>query len=228
MDGSAWLSETRRSLAAVGVAVVVVLIFALPRTDPDASRAQTIDNFVVCMSVYLLCYVMLTGVAFGRASTTTVRDWAQRSGRGSWLQRYVLGTAPGPGLAIFVGLIALLVAVLWLPSDDLTRSTLPGGARAALGVIVIVVSWTAVVVSFAVAYQAEDLQGHDTCLSFPGTDDIAWTDYLYFSLSIMTTLGATDVEVVSTNLRRTVAVHAILAFVFNTVILGAVVSALLG
>lgn len=225
---SVWLSESRRSLTASAIAAFAMLAFGLPRTDPDLIVTQTIDNLVVVLAAYLACYVVLTGVTFGRATTESVRDWVQRSGRGTWLQRYILGTAPGPGIAIFVGLAGLLVAVVWLPGEQLTGSTLPAGGRVALGVAMILAGWAAVVVSFAVAYQAEDLRDVGSGLSFSGSEQVTWTDYLYFSLAVTTTFGTTDVEVTSGAMRRTVSVHAVLAFVINTVILGAVISALLG
>lgn len=42
----------------------------------------------------------------------------------------------------------------------------------------------------------------------------------------MTTFGTTDVDVTSNVMRRTVTVDAVVAFVFNTVILAALVSVL--
>lgn len=227
MDPTAWLSEARRSIVAIAVATVAMLAFALPRSDADAVRAQAIDNGVVLMAAYLVVYVGLTAVAFGRASTDDVAGWARRSDRGTWLQRYVLGTAPGPGLAIFVALVALVVAVWWLPGAAAEGSTLSSAVRAGLGVVIVVAAWTAVVASFAVAYHAEDLLGDGRGLSFPGTAPPGWTDYVYFALAVTTTFGTTDVEVTTSAVRRTVTVHAVLAFVFNTVVLAAVVSALL-
>lgn len=44
----------------------------------------------------------------------------------------------------------------------------------------------------------------------------------------MTTFGATDVSVTSPEMRKTVTVNAVIAFLFNTVIVAAVVSAITG
>lgn len=53
-----------------------------------------------------------------------------------------------------------------------------------------------------------------------------FADYFYFSLTVATTFGATDVDVMTTRMRRTVTGHAALAFLFNTVIIALLVTAL--
>ena len=228
MQPATWLPETRRALTATAISAVVMLAVALPRSDIDVYLTQTIENAVVLMAAYLICYLALTVYAFSRTPRHDISEWVATSGRGTWMQRYVLGTTPGPGLAIFVGLAALLVSVLWLPQTELAEATLPSSVRAVLGVVAIVAAWLVVLVSFAVAYWADDLRDGEPILSFPGSPKPEWGDYLYFSMSVMATFGTTDVEVLQTAARRTVVIHGGLAFVFNTVILGAVVSALLG
>ena len=62
---------------------------------------------------------------------------------------------------------------------------------------------------------------------FPGGGERSFTDYLYFSLMVQTTFGATDVAVESPGMRRAVMTHGVVAFVFNTVIVAMLVSLLL-
>lgn len=52
-------------------------------------------------------------------------------------------------------------------------------------------------------------------------------DYLYFSLGVSTSFATSDVTVRTSSLRRTVAGHGVIAFVFNTVILAVAIGALL-
>lgn len=49
---------------------------------------------------------------------------------------------------------------------------------------------------------------------------------MYFALSVMTAFGATDVSVTSRPMRRTVSANSVIAFVFNTVTVASLVSAL--
>lgn len=151
-----------------------------------------------------------------------IARWATRESRGSFLQRYVFGTAPGPGVSLFIAAGALAVAVLWLPSD---ASALPASARVGIAVALVAVAWASVVVCFAVAFHADNLVEKEEALDFPDRPHPTWSDYVYFAVSAMATFGTTDVTVRSVAMRRTVTVNAVIAFVFNTVTVAALVSA---
>ncbi|MGW1508397.1 DUF1345 domain-containing protein [Streptomyces sp. NPDC002394] len=162
--------------------------------------------------------------AFSTASPERVRARARRAERGTMLQRYVLGTAPGPGVSPFIAAGALVVAVVWFPGH--IGSALPTVARRATALVLVVVAWICVVVAFAVAFHADDLVEDEQALEFPGSEEPVRGDYLYFALSVMTTFGTTDVTVLSREMRRTVAADAVIAFVLNTITVASVVSAL--
>ena len=90
----------------------------------------------------------------------------------------------------------------------------------------VVTAW----VTVAVTYAADCARRHTAspALDFPGEPATGFADYLHFSLSVSTTFGSTDVTVTSASGRRVVLVHGLVAFVFNTVVLALLVSALLG
>lgn len=143
---------------------------------------------------------------------------------GSLLQRYVLGTAPGPGASVLVAVVSLLVALVWLPGRIETHVS--DSARTVVALVLVVVSWAATWVSFTVTYLADNVQEDEEALEFPGDEPVTWSDYIYFTLSVMTTFGTTDVTVLTSQMRRTVTVTAFIAFVFNTVIITAAVGAI--
>lgn len=218
-----WLSESRRTFVSMGSAVLVTVLASLPRASPSRLAPLVVDNLVVFTALYLTGYLALTSLAFAAAPRAALDRWGVREGRGTWLQRYVLGTAPGPGLSITIGLAALVVGVWWLPRAEDFDSGLSSSARVLVGGLLLVSAWGSVLVSFAVAYHADNILERDRALDFPGPARAGWGDYVYFSAAVSTTFGTTDVTVESQMMRRTITVHAILAFVFNTVILGAVV-----
>lgn len=230
LGGEKWLQETWRAGVAGAVALGVGVLAVALIDSGDTRLAAVLDRVVLILLAYLLVYVAVSVVVFSRATPAAVRHWATRSGRGTRVQRYLLGTAPGPGFSIFISAAALFVAVLWLPRGA-GHSELPTWARVAIGVGMIVVSWVAILIAFAVAYHADDALTDGQGLNFPGDKPSAqatdWSDYIYFSVAVSTTFGTTDVDVTSTQMRRTITVHGLIAFVFNTVILAAVVSALL-
>lgn len=127
---------------------------------------------------------------------------------------------PTTGVSIFVAGAALAVAVLWLPGHG--GGSLPDAVRVAVAIALVVVGRVCVVVSFAVAFHADDLVEDGRALEFPGEDPAEWADYVYFAVSVMTTFGTTDVTVTSREMRRTVTANAASAFVFNTVTVAAV------
>jgi uncharacterized membrane protein len=220
-----WLSERRRAGASLVLACVGVgALFLLGATPTEMSP---VDGAVFALLVYLIAYLVITIAAFSRADPTVIHDWAWRENRGTLLQRYILGTAPGPGVSIFIAVAALAVAMIWLPGHG--GATLAQTPRVGVAVALIVVAWLCVVVSYAVTFHADDVIDEGTKgLDFPGDDDPGWVDYVYFAVAVMTTFGTTDVTVTSREMRRTVTANAVIAFVFNTVIIAAVVSALTG
>ncbi|MEV7568576.1 DUF1345 domain-containing protein [Streptomyces tanashiensis] len=217
-----WLSERRRSavsgLVAVGAAALVLGL------DRAWARISGADLCVLLLLAYLFPYLLLTTVAFSTASPERVRAWARRESRGTVLQRYVYGTAPGPGVSLPLAAAALVVAVVWRPGH--IGSVFEPAARAAVALVLVAVAWICVAVSFAVAFQADDLVEGGRALEFPGDETPVWADYVYFALSVMTTFGTTDVTVLSREMRRTVTANSAIAFVFNTVTVASLVSAL--
>lgn len=217
-----WLSERIRSTISVAFAALVG-ISTLPFLG-NAIPIATGDGAVFMVLAYLVAYLAVTVWGFSRASPVDIATWAHRESRGTILQRYILGTAPGPGVSLFIAAIALVIAMVWLPGH--AGTSLHTGARIGIGISLIVVAWFCVVVSYAVTFHADNLLEDDKGLDFPDDDDPEWADYVYFAISVMTTFGTTDVNVMSRAMRRTVTVNAVIAFVFNTVTVAAGVSAL--
>ncbi|MEU8752769.1 DUF1345 domain-containing protein [Streptomyces chartreusis] len=220
-----WLSERRRAGVSTLVALVVAAILALVAAlRDDLAAFSGADAGVVILFVYLFTYLVLTVPAFSTASEERIRNWAERSDRGTVLQRYVLGTAPGPGVSLFIAAAALVVAVVWRPGH--LGSRFPVEPRVLTALALVVMAWVCVCVSFAVTFQADNLLENERGLEFPGDRPAAWADYVYFALSVMTTFGTTDVSVISREMRRTVAANSAIAFVFNTVTVASLVGAL--
>ena len=63
-------------------------------------------------------------------------------------------------------------------------------------------------------------------LAFPGGDDPVFVDVCYFAFCIGMTSAVSDVNIESRSMRRTVTLHALLAFLFNLGILALVINVL--
>ncbi|WP_407555452.1 DUF1345 domain-containing protein [Streptomyces sp. Pv4-95] len=217
-----WLSERRRSTVSAFIAAGASAL--LLGFDGGWVQISGADLAVLLLLAYLLPYLVITGVTFSTASPERVHTWARRSTRGTVLQRYVYGTAPGPGVSLFIAAAALVVAVVWRPGH--IGSAFEPVPRAAIALTMVAVAWICVAVSFAVAFQADNLVEDQRALGFPSEDSPVWVDYVYFAFSVMTTFGTTDVTVTSREMRRTVTANAVIAFVFNTITVASLVSAL--
>ena len=109
-------------------------------------------------------------------------------------------------------------------------STLNGGARQptqlVLAITTIVLSWAFIHTMFALHYAHEfyDEEGGGG-LTFPGPDEEPdYWDFMYFSFVIGMTSQVSDVGITSKPIRRTVAAHGVVSFVFNVALLALTVN----
>lgn len=185
---------------------------------------DSLTTSFISWDVFGIVYAMLTLRAFGRVDPADLPALLRREGhQRSRLKRSLLGGGDGPGFAVTLAAVALGGAAL-LPRLEVFAS--PGNEilLASTLIVAVVVSWFVMVVSYSVHYARKDaaLQG----LRFSDNEPHGFPDYFYFALTVATTFGTTDVDVTTTRMRRTVTGHAALAFLFNTVIIALLVTAL--
>jgi uncharacterized membrane protein len=130
---------------------------------------------------------------------------------------------------VLVGACASLFAVAFLLGTAKGTSGARLGEHVGLAAFTVVHSWflihTVFTMHYAHAYyRAEDPDErgrHGAGLNFPGEDDCEpdFLDFAYFSFVIGMTFQVSDVAITSQLIRRLSLVHALLSFLFNTVIL---------
>ena len=208
-------TESGRYYGAFAVAlplavVVTVLVQALVDLSTGVVLAVTL---IVVYALALLTYVVLTLVAFGTDLAAAAAG--DPPGRRAGLQ-------PGASMAASYAVIAMAAAV-WLALSRGSDVGLP--ASGVMTALLVLAAWATMVVTYAADYARR--QAVSPGLEFPGEQPTGFGDYLYFSVAVSTTFGTTDVTVATRALRRVVTGHALVAFVFNTVIVGLLVSTLL-
>lgn len=214
-----WLPEARRAYGAVLLAALLTLPLMV-RIATHRSHSTFLGYALVLLATYLAVYVLVTIVVFARVAPPECRAWAQSTQPGTRVERFVLGTQPGAGMATGLSAISLFAIVIGQSADFWWAMGLSTAAGAAVIVTLLIASWLSVVLTYAVEYMCRDQREPGTQLAFPGGDDeLRWMDYLYFSFGVSTTFGTTDVDVQKTTMRRTVTGHGTIAFVCNTVIL---------
>jgi len=96
----------------------------------------------------------------------------------------------------------------------------------ALATVTILLSWTFVHVMFALHYAHEfyAAKPRGGGLIFPGGEDPDYWDFLYFSLVIGMTSQVSDVAVTGRTIRRIVAAHGVVSFLFNAALIALTVN----
>ncbi len=100
----------------------------------------------------------------------------------------------------------------------------------ALVAVTLFVSWLMTHTTFAFRYAHEyysrDSGGSDVDrgLEFPEEQRPDYLDFMYFSLVLGMTFQVSDVQITARKLRRLAAVHGLLGFLFNTIILALTVN----
>lgn len=225
-------SDARRAwtavLAAFAVEGLIVLYPAVTGSRPALSAAAfVVFAGLMAWATFAVTYVILTVWAFGGAvgddlwARLTLPTQANRSDRP--VRRWLLTGGGGSSWSVQASAAALIV-VLVLSLSDLFRTA--GWLLVAASVLSVTASWLVVLVSYALEYGRRHVAGAQ--FDFPGEEQRSFADFVYFSASVTTTFGTTDVLVLTSRMRRTVTGHAFLAFVFNTVIVALLVTSLIG
>ncbi|MFG1926080.1 DUF1345 domain-containing protein [Cryptosporangium sp. NPDC048952] len=198
-----WLSrEWVRQLVALPPALLSVIVPGGPTI-----------KYLTGWNIYATVYLVVTWLVYRRRDPAALLTLARTSRRRPRASR-ILASHPEQ-LAQTSATIAMSATVVYLPQAD--RLGLPTPLSFAICLVAVFTAWMVLHAGFALAYLAlyAELGG----LEFPGGEQPAMTEFLYFTISVGTTFGTTDVTVTSRRMRRHVLVHGILSFLFNTLIL---------
>lgn len=231
------LSENRRVVLTLAIAVVVTTVaqrVLVNHYEPYRDLAR-VDLFgatlllpVMVWAVYTLAHVLLTWLAYRglrdeefRVAITADPAWLKfDERRRRFFYRWFVGVGPS-SWSTSIGMFALAAVVALVMRPALRELPL----AFAIALVMVATAWASVAVTFAVHYARVDLTRGG--LEFPGERPASLLDYLYLAVGIQATFGTTDVSVTSRELRTQVLSQSVIAFVFNTVIVGMVISLLL-
>ena len=157
-----------------------------------------------------LMHMGLTAFAMTRASPETIRRRAEQLDEG---EAAVLGGS-------LVAAVASLGGGTWYL---VLRHSGASPAEVALAIATIAISWLFVQTLFAVRYAHEYWQ-QDGGLNFPGKEPPDFSDFLYFAFTMGMTFQTSDVAISGRGLRRLALLHALVAFLFNVVIVATAVN----
>ncbi len=205
--------DTRRAIVRIAISfgVGIAAYLAVATRLPPASAT------LVAWDTTALVLLALSWGGINRADAETTQ---QRAG------------SEDPGRTLVYVVIVSTSAVSLFAATLLVRNphALPmefAGAVAALCLVTVGLAWTmthtAFTFRYAHLYYREDAEGVGG-VELPGKEPPTYFDFAYFAFTIGMCFQVSDVCVTSRQIRRAVLIHAIISFVYNSVILAFVLN----
>lgn len=218
-------SDSRRALIALVASLIVpTVIGTMTRLTPPPGAGGVATQVVLVLlgwNVFAVVYMVLTAATFsGLDASEFQARIALRAPHPS--VRWLSPLRRGPTFAVESAVVAFGV-VLVVP--HIKAISIDEWLLVPVTLSILLSSLALSVVSYALHYAQNDIA--EPGLEFPGTRTQAYADYLYFSLAVATTFGATDVNITTPRMRRVVNLHTMLTFLYNSVIVALLASLLI-
>ena len=190
-----------------GAFVGVILVFALP------SHWSWITRILSGWNGAMLVVVVLTYVFLRRLDARQLRAHYQEEDP----------TAPVILLVVVTGALLSLMAIVALLSTLRQVAPAERVAHVVLSAMTIASSWLVVHTMYTIRYADmyySVAEGDPPPILFPDTPAPLFWDFVYFSFTIGVACQTADVSTRQTEIRKTVVIHSVIAFVFNLAVLG--------
>ncbi|QDW62134.1 DUF1345 domain-containing protein [Oerskovia sp. KBS0722] len=125
--------------------------------------------------------------------------------------------------AAVVSLVGVGLLLLASPADKSAQAL-----TAVFAVGSVAISWAAVHTLFGLAYARQYYTGVDGGIDFNQAEPPRYLDFMYVAFTVGMSFAISDTNVTSGAIRRTALGHALLSYMFGTVIIGAVVNLVAG
>jgi uncharacterized membrane protein len=124
--------------------------------------------------------------------------------------------------AVLGAAVASLAAVV----EGLVRSgkDAVGVATVLLCVLVVIMSWALVNTVFALKYARRYYSGGDGGIDFGQDDRPAYSDFAYVAFTVGMSFAVPDTQIVDTSIRKVALGHALLSYLFGTVVIAVAVN----
>ena len=166
--------------------------------------------------------------------TLLILGWLITRGDSAETRRRAAARDPGRTLVWIVALSAsaiTLVAATIVVHQAALVPRFEGELLHVLCVATVAVSWLLTHTAFALRYAHPHYRNGvagEGGLEFPGDEKPDHIDFAYFAFTIGMCFQVSDCRILSRPLRKTALVHAILSFIYNTVVFGLAVNLIVG
>ena len=187
----------------------ILLSLGVAAALPDWLRLAT--RLLLGWDSGIILYLLMAYALMLRS--TGVRDIRQRAAKEDEGRFGILVLCAAAALASIAAIIAEFGATPVVAGRQ---------GQVTLALLTIPLSWVFVHTIFALHYAHEyydENGGQGGGLVFPGGEDPDYWDFVYFAFVVGMTSQVSDVAVTCKPIRRTVAAHGVLSFIFNTALL---------
>jgi uncharacterized membrane protein len=209
-----WRAVAARPRLFIGFACGLAVAPFMPATFSHTTRA------IVAWDIGVIVYLALSALLFTTERAERMEAAAEAQEEGEWTI-----------FALTLAAVAFSFAAIFGEFAGAKGATgLQKNLHLALVAVTLFVSWlmthTTFAFRYAHEYYAKDQGGPDIDrgLEFPEEPRPDYLDFMYFSLVLGMTFQVSDVQITARKLRRLAAVHGLLSFLFNTIILALTVN----
>jgi uncharacterized membrane protein len=198
----------------IGLLAGIAAAVAIPAQVGGVTRA------VVAWDFGVIVFLALSAWLFQGERISRMAEDAERQQEGEWT---IFALTIG---AVVISFVAIFGEFAMLHDAKAEEKTL----RITLVAVTLFVSWLMTHTTFAFRYAhefysrepgAKNIAGG---LDFPGEKRPDYLDFVYFSLVLGMTFQVSDVQITARKFRRLAAVHGLLSFLFNTIIVALTVN----
>jgi uncharacterized membrane protein len=207
---SVWLRPRVLAGMIAGLTTLVVLPQNLAASARDA----------IAWDVGGLVYLSLAARLMLKVNADTIKARAARSDESGYV---ILAM-------VVIAMMASFAAIAGLASEAKTATANVKSCYFALAATTLFISWSVIQVVFTIHYAhvhygSFSLTGTaQQALKFPGDDKPNYWDFLYFATSIGATSQTSDVAIHTKQMRHLVTAHAVISFIFNTMVLAVTIN----
>ncbi len=197
----------------IAIALGIAAYLALPGTLRPGQWSP-VTRLLVGWDVGTMFYLAAAATMMARSSHTDIKKHSDIQDEGAF----------GIMLLTIVAAAASLGAIFAVLAE--AKDGAAGVWPYLLAIGTVVLSWTFTHTIFALRYAYEFYgEGERACgLEFPQTKNPDYWDFVYFSFVIGMTFQVSDVAVTNKWIRRSVTVHGVLSFFFNTTVIALTVN----
>jgi uncharacterized membrane protein len=205
----------------IGLSVALIIFFLSQRTPPAIQFILVWSSF--SFTVLLMLWAIILTTTAAEVRVIAVKQDSSRT----IISVFVL-------FASIVSLFAVVFLMRSLPNPKQAGYPYHVG----FAITSVILSWIMIHTVFAIRYahlyytivyeERMSQKEHKGGLIFPSNDPPDYFDFTYFSFVIGMTWQVSDVQITSKRIRRMVLLHALLSFLYNTVILALTINIISG